>query len=161
MLIYNNISDDSRDFRYSILKMATQHWCFCFQSCTRTGLKSHSHSRLSWHGVTIQWLCCKAVLMADKTNLFSRCQRKQNLSQGISTCSKSTAKPVRAGWKNDSRFMWRQWEEAYRTLFLTWISQFFFVTGIHSMQGWTATTRQELQEKEAQYRKIKIYRKYL
>ena len=116
MLIYNNISDDSRDFRYSILKMATQHWCFCFQSCTRTGLKSHSHSRLSWHGVTIQWLRCKAVLMADRTNLFSRCQRKQNLSQGISTCSKSTAKPVRAGWKNDSRFMWRQWEEAYRTL---------------------------------------------
>ena len=61
------------------INMATWHWCLRCQSCTRaSGLKHCSHSRLtSWHVVTIQWVCCKAVLVGGRTNFYSACQRKQ------------------------------------------------------------------------------------
>ena len=40
------------------------------------------------------------------TNLFCTCQRKQNMTAEISTCSKCAAKTIRGGWKDDSRFIW-------------------------------------------------------
>ena len=64
------------------INMATLHWCLCCQSCTKTGLKHCSHSRLtSWHVVTMQWVCSKTVIMGDRRNLFSTCQRKQNMTK--------------------------------------------------------------------------------
>ena len=37
-----------------------------FQSCQRTALKYHSHSRLtSWCIVAVQWACCKPILIVD------------------------------------------------------------------------------------------------
>ena len=52
---------------------------FSCQSCTRTGSKHRSHSRLtSWHVVTMQWVSCKPVLMGDNKSLLNMSEKTKH-----------------------------------------------------------------------------------
>ena len=63
------------------------------QSCQRTALKYHSHSRLtSWCIVAVQWACCKPILIVDNKPETKHDERNINL---LNISSKSNQNQIK------------------------------------------------------------------
>ena len=95
------------------INMATRYWCLRCQSCKRARLKHRSHIRLTnWHVVTMQRVCCKAVLLRErdpflrvkeKKTWLKKNQPAQNLQQKQSESNGKMTPDLFGGYLGNSK----------------------------------------------------------